>query len=75
MNDLFAAGVTLFILVTGNGPFISANPQNGNYQYIAMNFFDKFWNIYEKKKKYSQNFKNLINSMLAFDPTYRLSIA
>lgn len=75
MNDLFAAGVTLFILVTGKGPFITATPHSGNYQFIAMNYFDKFWNIYEKKKKYSNTFKSLINSMLAFDPTYRLSIS
>lgn len=75
MNDLFAAGVTLFILITGKGPFNTATPQSGNYQYIAMNYFEKFWSVYEKKKKYSSNFKSLINSMLAFDPTYRLSIS
>lgn len=39
MNDLFAAGVTLFILITGKGPFITATPHSGNYQYIAMNYF------------------------------------
>lgn len=75
MNDLFAAGVTLFILVTGKGPFITATPHAGNYQYIAMNYFQKFWAVYEKKRNFSPNFKNIINSMLAFDPTYRLSVS
>lgn len=75
MNDLFAAGVTLFILITGKGPFINANPNCGNYQFIAYNYFEKFWSIYEKKKKLSKNFKSIINSMLAFDPTNRLSIS
>lgn len=75
MNDLFAAGVTLFILVTGKGPFLTANPHSGNYQLIAMNYLDKFWSVYEKKVKYSNNFKKLINAMLSFDPTYRLSIS
>lgn len=75
MNDLFAAGVTLFILVTGRGPFLTAMPHSGNYQFIAMNYFDKFWKLHEKKTQYSIDFKNLINSMLAFDPTYRLSVS
>lgn len=74
MNDLFAAGVTLFILVTGRGPFLTAMPHSGNYQFIAMNYFEKFWKLHEKKTKYSSNFKSLINSMLSFAPTYRLSI-
>lgn len=75
MNDLFAAGVTLFILVTGRGPFLAAVPHTGNYQFMAMNFFEKFWKIHERKNQYSDNFKSLINCMLAFDPTHRLSIS
>jgi serine/threonine protein kinase len=75
MNDLFSAGVTLFVLVTGKGPFMTATPHSGNYQYIAMNYFEKFWSSYEKKCTFSEAFKNLINCMLAFDPTYRLSIS
>jgi MAP/microtubule affinity-regulating kinase len=43
MNDLFALGVTLFILVLGKAPFISATPNNGYYQFIAMNYMSKFW--------------------------------
>jgi len=43
MNDLFAAAVTLFVLVSGKAPFISANPSQGFYKFIAMNYPDKFW--------------------------------
>jgi len=75
MNDLFAVGVTLFILMTGKAPFNNANPNTGFYQFIALNYPDKFWKVHDKKQKYSLDFKNLINSMLAFDPTHRLSIA
>ncbi len=75
MNDLFAAGVTLFILMTGKAPFNNATPNTGLYQFIALNYPDKFWKVHDKKQKYSLQFKNLINSMLAFDPTHRLSIA
>ena len=84
MNDLFAIGVTLFILMTGLAPFNNATPNAGLYQFIALNYTEKFWKAHEKynknkqscqESKFSLQFKNLINSMLAFDPTHRLSIA
>ena len=75
MNDLFAVGVTIFILMTGKAPFNNANPNTGLYQFVALNYPDKFWKVHDKKSKYSPEFKNLIGSMLAFDPTHRLSIA
>ena len=46
MNDLFAVGVTLFMLVIGRAPFVSASPNAGYYQFIAMNYLDKFWKIH-----------------------------
>lgn len=75
MNDLFAAAVTLFILVTGKAPFASATPNNGLYKFIALNCSDKFWATHEKKNKFPTDFKDLIDSMLSFDPTHRLSIS
>jgi hypothetical protein len=53
MNDLFAAGVTLFILMTGKAPFNNATPNTGLYQFIALNYPDKFWKVHDKKLKYS----------------------
>jgi len=38
MNDLFAAGVTLFILVSSKAPFASATPNNGFYKFLALNY-------------------------------------
>ena len=52
MNDLFAAGVTLFILMTGKAPFTSATPNAGLYQFIALNYPQKFWKCHDKKDKY-----------------------
>lgn len=46
MNDLFAAAVTLFILATGQPPFISAQPNSGLYKFIALNYPDKFWHVH-----------------------------
>lgn len=53
MNDLFAVGVTLFILMTGKAPFNNANPNTGLYQFVALNYPDKFWKVHDKKSKYS----------------------
>lgn len=75
MNDLFAAGVTLFILVSANAPFVSATPNNGFYKFIALNYLDKFWTAHEKKSKFSAELKDLLSSMLAFDPTHRMTIS
>ena len=74
MNDLFAAAVTLFILVTSQPPFISAMPNTGLYKLIALNYVEKFWQTHEKRSKFSKELKDLLNSMLAFDPTHRLTI-
>jgi hypothetical protein len=46
MNDLFAAAVTLFILVSSKQPFISATPSTGYYKFIALNYIDKFWSTH-----------------------------
>jgi len=75
MNDLFAAGVTLFILVSGKAPFINSNPNTGFYKFIALNYIEKFWSSHEKKITFSADLKNLLTSMFAFDPTHRLTIS
>ncbi len=55
MNDLFATGVTLFILITGNAPFNNATPNAGLYQFIALNYTEKFWKAHEKSSKTKQS--------------------
>ena len=44
------------------------------YKFIALNYVEKFWATHEKKVKFSPELKDLLNSMLAFDPTHRLTI-
>lgn len=75
LNDLFAAGVLLMNLVTGRSPFNSADPKTGLYKYIATNQHQKFWTEFEKKVTIDQDLKTLVNSMLAFDPTQRMTVA
>lgn len=74
--DLFAAGIILFTMVSGRPPFSKADPRDSLYKLICTNKHESFWKFHEKTNKtsFSQSFKKLINSMLAFDPTQRLSL-
>ena len=78
--DLFAAGIILFIFFTGHPPFNHAKASDPYYSLICMNNHEKFWAYHSRKKQggikfFSPEFINLINAMLAFDPTQRPSIA
>lgn len=78
--DLFAAGIILFIFLTGHPPFNHAKATDSYYSLICMNNHEKFWHFHSRKKPngaafFSADFMNLINAMLAFDPTQRPSIA
>jgi len=42
-NDIFAAGIILFIMLTMNLPFILAKPTDQLYNLICKNQPDKFW--------------------------------
>ena len=78
--DLFAAGIILFIFLTGHPPFNHAKATDSYYSLICMNNHEKFWHFHSRKKPngaafFSAEFMNLINAMIAFDPTQRPSIA
>lgn len=75
--DLFAAGIILFIMYSQNPPFSKADQRDPYYQLLASKN-EKFWQLHSRNKPpnyYSKEFRNLIESMLAFDPTQRPSIA
>lgn len=78
--DLFATGIILFIMFTQHPPFTKAVPEDPFYRLICANRADLFWKAHSKNKPngaefFSDEFKNLITSMLQFDPTHRLSLA
>lgn len=80
--DLFACAIILFIMLTGTPPFMKADPKDPHYKLLCINRHDVFWNAHEKNKPktaggqfFHENFKNLMNSMLALDPAQRLSLA
>ena len=75
--DIFSCGVILFLLVAASFPFkLSIKRTDVLYGKIAMKNHKSFWESVEKStgKKFSEEFKDLINSMLAFNPSERLTI-
>ena len=69
--DLFAVGVIIFVMYTGIFPFKSATESDPYYQHIASRNYNKFWAIHERNRPvgfFSSAFKDLISSMLAFQP-------
>jgi serine/threonine protein kinase len=78
--DLFATGIILFIMFTQHPPFTKAVPEDPFYRLLCANRADLFWKAHSKNKPngadfFSEDFKNLITSMLQFDPTHRPSLA
>lgn len=75
--DLFAAGVILFIMMSQNPPFSRAVMSDPYYSQLA-NGNQRFWDIHSRNKPtdfYSNEFRSLIQNMLALDPAQRLSIS
>lgn len=65
--DLFAAGIILFILYSGNPPFEKAANTDPYYKVFSAKNYTTFWNAHSRKKPagfFSDEFKDLINHML-----------
>lgn len=76
--DLFASAIILFIMFTQHPPFTKAEPSDPFYRLLCANRADLFWKAHSRNKPegfFSEEFKNLITSMLSFDPSHRLSMA
>lgn len=83
--DLFAAAMVLFIMVVGHNPFLKATEKDQHYRMIMYKDFRRFWKTHEKLamkrdknhhfKKISNELKELIQTMLAYNPMERPSIS
>lgn len=64
--DLFASAVTLFTMVAGIRPFKNCTKSDQHYSLIMDKNPDRFWRKHaiNTKKVFSEDFKNLITSML-----------
>jgi len=71
---MFAAGIILFIMRSGNPPFNEATPTDPFYKCLAANRPDVFWQTYEQdldEGYYSEEFKDLVTALLKLDPSKR----
>jgi len=73
--DIFSCGVILFVLVTGKLPFGKAVVFDSYFKNFIRNDYESFWAIMSPKiDAVSDEFKSLINLLLAYDPTQRPSV-
>merc|ERR1712151_1083698 len=77
--DLFALGCILFVMRSGAMPFDQmARGEDSIYRFFMMNRIDKYWQTHTQDKEdgyFSDDFKDLVTSMLHYHPQHRPMIA
>ena len=72
--EIFGCGVILFIMYTASPPFERSVPNDPYYKLIKDKNYNAFWNFHGKRRPagfFTDDFKDLINKMLAYDPQER----
>lgn len=75
--DIFSAGVILFIMYTGTPPFEKTTPNDSYYRLIKEKNYTTFWSAHSKRKPlgfYPEDFKDLVNRMLEYNPEERITL-
>jgi serine/threonine protein kinase len=74
-SDVFSLAVMMMTLMRGINLF-TANVGNSNFQYcqIKCGEFKGFWNKLSFAEVFSVEFKDLMEKMLTYDPTNRISL-
>lgn len=78
--DLFSIGCVLFATVVGHPAFGKAMPNDITYKYFFKHRIDKFWKKHESWnpeviQNLSEEFKSLIECLLALNPVHRASLS
>lgn len=79
MDDLFAAGIIIFMMLTARPPFMCAKKEDPYYKLIVGKRLDLFWQAQaqaneEEADIYSSEFKDLFEHMVAFNPKDRITM-
>ena len=74
-TDIFSLGVLLFTIISGGlQPFEKASIEDESYINIIKNDYDQFWDSFDFSYNLSEDLKDLINCMLAYDQDERFDI-
>lgn len=66
-------GVILFSLYSGFPPFREQKKTDWWWDKLQKKNYPLFWKAHEQAKKYEDDFKDLVNRMITFDPKERIS--
>ena len=78
--DVFSAAVCLFIMVSGTPPFNEARKEEFYYKFICAKKWPIYWKYHYRNKPagdkfFSEEFKDLMQHMLAYDAAERITLA
>lgn len=71
--DIFTMGVILFSLYSGFPPFREQKKTDWWWDKLNKKNYNLFWKAHEQAKKYEDDFKDLVNKMVTFDPKERIT--
>lgn len=71
--DIFTMGVILFSLYSGFPPFREQKKTDWWWDKLSKKNYSLFWKAHEQAKKYEDDFKDLVNRMITFDPKERIT--
>ena len=72
-SDIFSLGVLLFVIRAGKFPFNLSGYSDKRYRLIMNKDYEQYWNGFAKDN-FSDEFKDLINHLICYDPSERFSI-
>ncbi len=61
--DLFAAGIVLFNMITGQSRFMSATPHDQLYRLMGTRDHDNFWRVHEKMNQNQDSISDELKSL------------
>ena len=72
-SDIFSLGVFLFVITIGRFPFTSSKYSDKKYRLIMSKKYEQYWANYENCNL-SNEFKDLMNHLICYEPNERFSI-